>query len=101
MKTSDVDILIVRAGSTRPDHWQPAGNNLATARRIEQDTGTPRQDEWLAISPAWIGGARRAGRHSLGVIAVAYAAPKPAGSVGAFLVAPPDVDNADLAGEPG
>jgi predicted alpha/beta hydrolase family esterase len=103
MKTSDADILIVPGWlNSGPDHWQSRWErNLKTARRIEQDSWhAPDKDEWAGNIVKAVENAARPAvlvAHSLGVIAVAYAAPKlPAGSVaGAFLVAPPDVDNAD------
>ena len=104
------DILIVPGWlDSGPDHWQSRWErNLKTARRIEQDSWhAPDKDEWVGNIVKAVENAARPAvlvAHSLGVIAVAYAAPKlPAGSVaGAFLVAPPDVDKCRwLAGEPG
>lgn len=101
MKTSDVDILIVPGWlDSGPDHWQSRWErNLKTARRIVQD-------DWLAPDRVvWVGNIlaaiREASRpvvlvaHSLGVIAVAYAAQAVDAEkvAGAFLVAPADVDN--------
>ena len=101
MKTSDVDILIVPGWlNSGPDHWQSRWErNLKTARRIEQDDWhAPDRTEWVGNIVAAVDKATRPTvlvAHSLGVIAVGYAAPKlPEGSVaGAFLVAPADVDN--------
>jgi uncharacterized protein len=101
MKTSDVDILIVPGWlNSGPDHWQSRWERkLGTARRIEQDDWhAPDKDRWVRNI---VGGVAAAGRpvalvaHSLGVIAVAYAAPQLDKSkiAGAFLVAPADVDN--------
>ncbi len=103
MKTSDADILIVPGWlNSGPDHWQSRWErNLKSAKRIEQDSWhAPDKDEWVANIIKAVENATRPAvlvAHSLGVIAVAYAAPKlPAGSVaGAFLVAPADVDNTD------
>lgn len=101
MKTSDVDILIVPGWlNSGPDHWQSRWESkLKTARRIEQDDWhAPDRDEWVANIVRTVGEAARPAvlvAHSLGVIAVAYAAQKLSeGAVaGAFLVAPADVDN--------
>jgi predicted alpha/beta hydrolase family esterase len=103
MKTSDADILIVPGWlNSGPDHWQSRWErNLKSAKRIEQDSWhAPDKDEWTGNIIKAVENASRPAvlvAHSLGVIAVAYAAPKlPAGSVaGAFLVAPADVDNTD------
>ncbi len=104
MKTADVDILIVPGWSdSGPDHWQSRwSRNFKTARRVEQaDWFNPRRDLWAgriieeaasSVRPLVLVG------HSLGVITIAHAAEKlarlPAMPVGAFLVAPADVDNA-------
>jgi uncharacterized protein len=104
MKTSEVDILIVPGwSSSGPDHWQSRWEkNLKTARRIEQD-------DWIRPScPAWVSRIVEAAAqsvrpvvlvgHSLGVVAIAHAAVRltklPALPLGAFLVAPADVENA-------
>lgn len=105
MKTADVDILIVPGWSNSgPDHWQSRwARNLKTARRVEQaDWFNPRREAWTSriveeavkcLRPVILVG------HSVGVIAIAHAAEKlarlPAKPVGAFLVAPADVDHAD------
>jgi len=102
MKTSDVDILIVPGWlNSGPDHWQSRWErNLKTARRIEQpDWHVPDREAWVANIVDAVEKAERPAvliAHSLGVIAVAYAAPKlaPGDVAGAFLVAPADVDNA-------
>ena len=104
MKTSEIDILIVPGWSNAgPDHWQSRWERqLKTARRVQQaDWETPLLDDWvgriiedvaLSTRPAVIVA------HSLGVHAVVHAAHKlPAGMVaGAFLVAAPDLEAADL-----
>ena len=104
MKTSEADILIVPGwSSSGPDHWQSRWQrSLKTARRIEQD-------DWVYPSrEAWVGKIVEAAAtsvrpvvlvaHSLGVAAVAHAAAQlaklPAKPLGAFLVAPADVENA-------
>ena len=104
MKTADVDILIVPGWSdSGADHWQSRwARNLKTARRVEQsDWFNPRREPWMSriveeavksVRPVVLVG------HSLGVIAIAHAAVKlgrlPTKPIGAFLVAPADVDNA-------
>jgi len=101
MKTSDVDILIVPGWlNSGPDHWQSRWErNLATATRIAQDDWhVPDRDAWVANIVAAVDRAARPVvlvAHSLGVIAVAWAAAKldPQKVAGAFLVAPADVDN--------
>jgi predicted alpha/beta hydrolase family esterase len=101
MKTSDADILIVPGWlNSGPDHWQSRWErSLKTARRIEQaDWHAPDKDAWVDSIVKAVSAATRPAvlvAHSLGVIAVAYAVAKlPAGAVvGAFLVAPADVDN--------
>ena len=101
MRTSDADILMVPGlNGSGPDHWQSRWErNLRTARRVEQDDwDRPDKDLWVgSIIRALAASARPAVlvAHSLGVHAVAYAAEKlPQGAVsGAFLVAPPDLDN--------
>lgn len=102
MKTADVDILIVPGWlNSGPDHWQSRWErNLATARRVEQDDWhVPKKNAWVANIVAAVGAAKRPAilvAHSLGVIAVTYAAQQLDKSkmAGAFLVAPADVDNA-------
>ena len=101
MKTSDVDILIVPGWlNSGPDHWQSRWErNLKTARRIEQpDWHVPDRAAWVANIVDAVEKAERPAvliAHSLGVIAVAYAAPELDANrvAGAFLVAPADVDN--------
>jgi predicted alpha/beta hydrolase family esterase len=104
MKTSEADILIIPGwSSSGADHWQTRWeNNLKTARRVEQDDWIrPDRDAWVArIVEAAAQSVRPVVlvAHSLGTIAVAHAGAKlarlPAPPVGAFLVAPADVDNA-------
>lgn len=102
MRTSDVDILIVPGwSSSGPDHWQSRWQrNLPTARRVEQnDWIDPDKDRWVG---RLIEETARSVRppvlvaHSLGCATVVHASSKlPQGLVlGAFLVAPADVDNA-------
>lgn len=97
MRTSDCDILIIPGlGGSGPEHWQSRWQSkLSTARRVEQtDWDNPERMAWTA---AIVLAVQAAGRpvilvaHSLGVPALAHAAPlMPAGRVaGALLVAPP------------
>src|SRR5215217_6748372 len=100
MKTSDCDILSVPGlTNSGDDHWQSRWERqLKTARRVDQDDwDNPVKADWIAQivedvikaeKPVVLVG------HSLGVIAIAAAAPLlPAGKVhGAFLVGMPDVE---------
>ncbi|MFM7083640.1 MAG: RBBP9/YdeN family alpha/beta hydrolase [Hyphomicrobium sp.] len=104
MKTSEVDILIVPGwSSSGPDHWQSRWErNLKTAKRVNQeDWYHPNCRDWVSkivesvvncVRPVMLVG------HSLGSIAVVHAGSKlgrlPAPPIGAFLVAPADVEHA-------
>lgn len=104
MRTSDADILILPGlGGSGPDHWQTRWQaRLSTARRVEQeDWDAPDREAWTAA----IVGAVRASRgpalvvaHSLGVVALAHAAPALPPDIvrGAFLVAMADVERPDM-----
>lgn len=100
MRTSDSDILVVPGlGGSGPNHWQTRWQEkLSTARRVEQDDWeAPDRESWTGRIVAAVQAARRPTlivAHSLGVVAVAHAAPRlPMGVVrGAFLVAAPDVE---------
>lgn len=104
MKSADCDILIVPGlGGSGPDHWQTRWERqLSTARRVVQhDVDAPERGSWIeALLRAVADGERPAVlvAHSLGVITVAHAADALAGSrvAGAFLVAPPDLDDAAI-----
>ncbi|WP_210484606.1 RBBP9/YdeN family alpha/beta hydrolase [Microvirga antarctica] len=104
MKTSDCDILIVPGHlNASDDHWQSRWERqLSTARRIEQeDWESPRKDDWVARIVEEVARAEKPVvlvGHSLGVIAIAFAAPLlPKDKVkGAFLVGMPDVDRPDF-----
>jgi len=95
MRTSDADILIIPGlGGSGPDHWQSRWEaKLPTARRIAQaDWNRPELAAWR---DRILEEAERAERplilvaHSLGVLALAHAAPRLRGKVkGGFLVAP-------------
>ncbi len=102
MKTSDVDILIVPGWQdSGPDHWQTRWEkNLKTARRVIQDDwDSPQVEAWGDRIAKFATGATRPTvvvAHSLGVSAVVFASEKlkRAGVIGAFLVAPADVEYA-------
>lgn len=102
MRSSDVDILIVPGWhGSGPEHWQSRWErNLKTARRIDQDDWmAPDKDQWVGNIIKAVASTTRPAvlvAHSIGTLAVAFAAAKlPADAVaGAFLVAVPDVDNA-------
>lgn len=104
MKTADVEIVMVPGwSSSGPDHWQSRWQrNLPHATRVEQD------DWYRAEKDTWVGGLITTlattdrptvvVAHSLGVITTVHALQKlPKDMVsGAFLVAPADVEKADL-----
>ncbi len=104
MKTSDCDILIVPGyENSGPDHWQSRWERqLSTARRIEQESwDTPNKNDWIARIAEDVERAERPVvlvGHSLGVVAIAHAAPLLAeGKVrGAFLVGLPDTERPDF-----
>lgn len=101
MKTAEVDILIVPGWQdSGPDHWQTRWEkNLRTARRVIQDDfENPDVEAWGDRMAKFAAGATQpvvVVAHSLGVPAVVYAAHKlkPRGVIGAFLVAPADLDH--------
>jgi uncharacterized protein len=97
MKTSEVDIIMVPGlGNSGPDHWQSRWETkLSTASRISvRDWHLPSRPMWtkavvdavdLATRPVLLVG------HSIGVSAIAHAAPLISDRVvGAFLVAMSD-----------
>ena len=104
MRIADVEILIIPGwSSSGPEHWQTRWErSLKTARRVEQkDWYNPSRESWVARIRAECAAAQKPVvlvAHSLGVIAaVAALTDAPAIVplvVGAFLVAPADVDNA-------
>lgn len=101
MKTSDCTILVVPGlGGSGPEHWQARwAQKLSTARRVEQaDWDRPDLKEWTGRLIEAVAAAERPVvivAHSLGVAAVAHAAPrlKPGAVIGGFLVALPDVED--------
>jgi uncharacterized protein len=104
MKTSDCDILIVPGyENSGADHWQSRWERqLSTARRIEQESwDAPVKDTWIARIVHEVGRAAKPVvlvGHSLGVVAIAHAAPHlgPGKVKGAFLVGLPDVERPDF-----
>lgn len=100
MKTANVDILIVPGWQdSGPDHWQTRWErNLRTARRVIQDDwNNPHVEVWGERIAKFARGATQpvvVVAHSLGVPAVVAngAKLKAAGVIGAFLVAPADVE---------
>ena len=100
MKTADVDILIVPGWQdSGPDHWQSRWEkNLRTARRVIQDDwDNPDVEGWGDRIAKFARGATQpvvVVAHSLGVPAVVFNGDKlkKAGVIGAFLVAPADVE---------
>ena len=100
MRTTDVDILLVPGlGGSGPDHWQSRWEaKLTSARRVEQDDWhAPDLAAWSARLVAAIERTTRPTvivAHSLGTHVAAHAAPAFSPKVlGAFLVAPPDLDD--------
>lgn len=103
MKTSEADILIVPGyKNSDQDHWQSRWEGkISSARRVEQrEWAKPLREDWTqtladavnaCTKPVILVG------HSLGVATIVQAIPlfeKPI--AGAFLVAPPDVDNPQI-----
>ncbi|MFM9940532.1 MAG: RBBP9/YdeN family alpha/beta hydrolase [Hyphomicrobiaceae bacterium] len=101
MRIADVDILIVPGwGRNSDDHWQSRwARNMRTAKTVVQDDwDRPVRDAWVARLMAAVNGGTRPAvlvAHSCGVMAVVHAAPQLVGSrvAGAFLVAPPDLED--------
>lgn len=100
MRTADADILIV-AGLSGPseDHWQSRWEaKLPTARRVDLgDRSRPDRDRWVDSLATAVASCTRPVvlvGHSLGVVAIAHAAPLfPRNLVsGGFLVSPHDVE---------
>lgn len=104
MKAKDTDIIIVPGlGGSGPLHWQSRWQaRLSTARRAEQpDWDAPEREPWARRVADLVNGSERPVvlvAHSLGVATVVNALGlmdrRPEG---AFLVAPPDLDNPEIA----
>ncbi|WP_029030571.1 RBBP9/YdeN family alpha/beta hydrolase [Salinarimonas rosea] len=99
MRTEDCDILIVPGlDGSGPDHWQTRwANKLKTARIVEQDWSAPDLDGWAARLADAVAQASRPVvlvAHSFGTHVVAAAAADVGERVaGAYLVAPPDLED--------
>lgn len=104
MRTSDCDILIVPGHeNSGPEHWQTRWERqLSTARRIHQEVWDgSSKDAWVERIVRDVTDAQQKVvlvAHSLGVVAVAHAAPLlPKDKViGAFLVGVPDIERGDF-----
>ena len=103
MRTSDCDNFTVPGlTNSGPELWRTRWEGrLSTARRVEQDDWDwPGREGWIARIVEEVAVAERQMvliAHSLGVVAVAHAAPAlpPDRVRGAFLVAPSDVESPD------
>ena len=103
MRASQADILIVPGyRGSGPEHWQTRWERrLSTARRVEQAEWTkPVREDWTKAVAEAVNASTRPVvlvAHSLGVATCVQATPLFRRHVaGAFLVAPPDVDNPDI-----
>lgn len=96
-------LLLPGYQNSGPEHWQSAWEREdATLLRVEQaDWDNPRLDEWVAALDAAVAaqpGPVVLAAHSLGCITVAHwAATHDRPVLGALLVAPADIDTADVA----
>lgn len=100
MKSRDADILIVPGyKGSGPEHWQTRWErNLPSARRVAMgDWSKPVFEDWQANLIAAVRATQRPVvlvGHSIGASVITRAADKFGDRVaGAFLVAPPDVEN--------
>ncbi|MGB6117194.1 MAG: alpha/beta hydrolase [Mesorhizobium sp.] len=103
MKAKDADILMIPGFSgSGPLHWQTRWQEkLSSARRVlQKDWDAPLRDEWAQAVADAVNASEKPVvlvAHSLGVPTVVNAiglmTNRP---VGAFLVAPPDLDNPEL-----
>lgn len=103
MRVAETDILIVPGYKGSPEnHWQTRWERkLSTARRVPQAEWTkPVREDWTRAVAEAVNSTQRPAvivAHSLGVAAAVHAVEqfqKPV--IGAFLVAPPDVENAAI-----
>ena len=100
MRVAEADILIIPGYKGSPeDHWQTRWEKrLSTARRVQQAEWTkPVRADWTSAVADAVNGSTRPVvlvAHSLGVATAIQAIPQFRKRVaGAFLVAPPDVEN--------
>lgn len=98
MKARDTDILFVPGyGGSGPGHWQTRWEErLSTGRRVNMtDWDDERPQQWIDAIATAVNEAEKPVvlvAHSLGVLASVAAIPKfRKSTVGAFLVAPPDL----------
>lgn len=100
MKVSEAEILIIPGyTNSGPEHWQSRWEaKLSSARRVEQaEWSKPVREDWVARVVEEVNAATRPVvlvAHSLGIPSVVHAIPqftKPV--VGAFFVAPPELEN--------
>jgi Predicted esterase of the alpha/beta hydrolase fold len=103
MKVAEADILIVPGyTNSGPDHWQSRWQSrLSTARRVEQaEWSKPEREDWTRTMAEAVNEATRpivVVAHSLGVSTFVQALPMFARPIaGAFLVAPPEVENPSI-----
>ena len=104
MRLSDTEILIIPGWrGSADDHWQSRWEaKLSTARKVAQkDWKTPQLADWVGRIIEEVNNAQKPAvlvGHSLGVIAIAHAAPQlPRDKIaGLFLVTPPDIERDDL-----
>jgi len=97
MRSADLDMLFIAGlNGSGPDHWQTRWRQrMPNARLVEQaDWDRPERDAWIVAIVAACDAAERPMlllAHSLGVIALALAAPRLSAErvKGAFLVSPP------------
>ena len=103
MKAKDADIIIVPGhGGSGPEHWQTRWQQkLSSARRVMQpDWDMPERESWAQAVADMVNAAKKPVvlvAHSLGVATAINALPSlTKRPVGAFLVAPPDLDDPEL-----
>jgi len=107
MKVADVSIVLSHGyGTQDPDHWiQRWGRQMSTAIMVDHpEVHAPKRDDWAGALVLAVETAPRPVvlvGHSLGVIAIAHAAPffAPGKVRGAFLVAPSDWERPGLVPE--
>ncbi|CAD7035102.1 serine hydrolase family protein [Pseudorhizobium halotolerans] len=100
MKASEAEILIIPGyTNSGPDHWQSRWETkLSTARRVDQaEWSKPVREDWVAKVAEEVNAATLPVvlvAHSLGIPSAVHAIPLFRKQVvGAFFVAPPEVDN--------